>query len=100
MVAASKEKPVMDKPESKPDALMVAPEVMDAISQMQQRSDLLTLEVGRMEFKKSKILEEIGMLNDKATALLRQEGKKLGIPDGTPWRVSPDGEVLVQNLDD
>lgn len=87
----------METPESNTEVKKVAPEVMEAIKQLQQRSDALTLEVGRMEFRKAQYLEEIKMLNDKATALLRQEGKTLGIPDGTAWRVTPEGEVVIQN---
>ena len=76
--------------------MRIAPEIMEAVKQLQQRGETLTLEVGRLEFRKAKLLEEIGMLNDKATSLLRAEGKALGIPDGSVWRVTPDGDILIQ----
>jgi len=76
--------------------LTMAPEVIGAFSQLRQRSEHLVSEIGRLEVRKADILGEIHDLNTKATALLRQEGERLGIPAGTPFRVTPEGTVIVQ----
>jgi hypothetical protein len=76
--------------------MTLAPEVMAAINQLRQRSELMVSEIGRLEVRKSSLLTEVTMLNSKATALLKQEGDRLGIPAGAQWRVTPEGAVIVQ----
>tara|TARA_Y100000389_G_scaffold186728_1_gene207405 strand:+ start:830 stop:1009 length:180 start_codon:yes stop_codon:yes gene_type:complete len=57
---------------------------------------MLTSEIGRLEIRKGAILNEITSLNEKGTALLRQEGDRLGIPAGAEWTVTPEGVVTVK----
>lgn len=83
-----------DTPEMK-----VAPEVMSAINQLRQRSEMLVSEIGRLEIHKSSLMGDITSLNSKATALLKQEGERLGIPAGAEWRVTPEGDVLVGSVE-
>jgi len=76
--------------------MTIAPEIMNAINQIRQRSEMLVSEIGRMEVRKSAIVAEITDLNGKATTLLRQEGERLGIPAGAAWRVTPEGTAVIQ----
>ena len=76
--------------------MTIAPEIMNAINQIRQRSEMLVSEIGRMEVRKSAIVAEITDLNGKATTLLRQEGERLGIPAGAAWRVTPEGTAGIQ----
>lgn len=77
--------------------MKLAPEVMAGINQLRQRSELMVVEIGRLEVRKSTLVAEVTMLNNKATALLKQEGERLGIPANAQWRVTPDGDVIVQS---
>jgi hypothetical protein len=85
----------VDSPE-----MSVAPEIMAALTQLRQRSDLLISELGRMEVRKVAIVNEINLLNSKATALLKQESSRLGIPDGVEWRLTPEGKVIYEGANE
>lgn len=79
---------------------VVAPEIMGAVNQLRQRAELLVSEIGRMEVRKSAVISEISALNEKASTLLKQEGDRLGIPNGAAWQVSPDGKVTWEDTSD
>lgn len=76
--------------------MTLAPEVMAAMNQLRQRSEMLVAEIGRMEVHKASLVGEITNLNNKATSLLKQEGDRLGIPAGARWKVTPEGVVVIQ----
>lgn len=78
------------------EAMSLSPEVMAAINQLRQRSELMVSELGRLEVRKMSLVNEVSNLNSKASALLKQEGERLGIPAGAEWRVTPEGNVIVQ----
>ena len=80
--------------------MFVAPEVMAALTQLRQRSDLMVAEIGRMEVRKAALINEINTLNTKATVLLRQEADLLGIPEGAQWRLTPEGKVIYEGGED
>ncbi len=78
-----------------PKEMAISQEVWDAIQQFRARSDHFVAEIGRMEVRKAAIVDEISAMNNQANTLLRQEGTRLGIPDGTQWRVTPEGKVIL-----
>lgn len=71
----------------------VAEEILGAIGQMQHRVGVLTNELGRMEVRKAGMIAEIQHLERQAQGILSQEAKRLGIPDGATWQLTPDGEA-------
>ena len=83
-------------PANDSEAMSLSPEVMAAINQLRQRSELMVSELGRLEVRKMSLVNEVSSLNSKASALLKQEGERLGIPAGAEWRVTPEGNVIVQ----
>ena len=92
------------KKTSKPKAettneMVVSQEVWTAIQQFRARSDHFVAEIGRMEVRKAAIVDEISAMNNQANTLLRQEGTRLGIPEGTQWRVTPEGKVIIDKED-
>jgi hypothetical protein len=84
------------KTEQSTPEMVLAPEVMQAVSQLRTRSEMLVAEIGRMELKKITAINEINAINQKASALLRVEGERLGVPAGTPWSVTPEGKVKIE----
>lgn len=80
------------------DDLTVAPEVLQALYQMQAHGDQLAAEIGRLEIRKTDLVGQIKDLNQRASELLRQEGQRLGLPSGASWKVTPEGKaVLVED---
>lgn len=78
-----------------PAEMVIAPDVWAAIQQFRQRSDHYVSEIGRMEVRKAAFVSEIDAMNNQANQMLRQEGTRLGIEDGTQWRVNPEGKVIL-----
>lgn len=82
--------------EAAPAAEMkIAPEVWASIQQFRARSDHFVSEIGRIEIRKAAMVSEIDAMNNQANAMLRQEGTRLGIPEGTQWKVNPEGKVIL-----
>jgi hypothetical protein len=73
----------------------LAPEVMAGIQGMRQRTAELLQEMGRIELRKLNIAHEIQRLENQSQVLLRQEAEKLGIAEGTPWQLTPEGKALA-----
>ncbi len=73
----------------------VSVEVLSALNGLRDRSDQLLCEIGRIEVRKSTLIAEIKELNDKASSLLRQEGRRLGIPNGTSWGIDQEGNAII-----
>ena len=80
------------KPEMK-----VAPEIVAALSQLRMRSEALVSELGRMEVRKNGYIAEILNLNNRSNVLIKQERDRMGIPEGTQFSISPEGEVEVKS---
>ena len=95
MPAKKKSRSSKPKTEASEDKV-VAKEILEAVQQLRARCDVMVLELGRMEVRKSAVITEINALNQKATALLRQEGDRLGIAAGVPWRISLDGKAMIE----
>ena len=73
----------------------LAPEVLNAVTQLRARSEALVAEVGRLEIHKAALAQEAVGVNQKAQSLLQQEAQRLGIPNGTAWRLSPEGVAMA-----
>ena len=73
----------------------LAPEVLNAVTQLRARSEALVAEVGRLEIHKAALAQEAVGVNQKAQNLLQQEAQRLGIPNGTSWRLSPEGIAMA-----
>lgn len=94
---AAKKKTETPTPEAPSDGMtevgVVAKEVVAGVQGMQQRKTELMLELARMEMKKSNMIHELRRLENQSQALLRQEADRLGIPEGVPWQLTPDGKA-------
>lgn len=73
----------------------VSPQVLHGVTALRGQTNNLLTEVGRVEVHKDRLLKEIYRLDDEATRLLQEEAKRLEIPEGTPWRMTPEGKAMV-----
>jgi hypothetical protein len=67
--------------------------VLGSISRLKSRVRDLTVEVGRIEVHKSRLLAEITHLDAEAARLLTDEAHRLGVPANTPWRIGETGQA-------
>ena len=71
---------------------------MQAISTLRQHGSQVTMEIGNLEIKKARLLGNLSSLETQAQNIMNEAGKRLGIAEGQPWHVNPDGSVrLVQS---
>jgi len=85
------------QPAAETAEMVISPEIWGAVQQFRQRSDHFIGEIGRIEVRKSALIGEINAMNNQANNMLRQEGTRLGIPEGTQWKVNPEGKVLLDD---
>ena len=72
----------------------VGEETVNAVAQMRERANMLLREMGKMEFQKVQIVQEIANLENKTNSLLKLEADRLEIPEGQSWSLTPDGEAV------
>lgn len=73
----------------------VAEETVNAVAQMRERANLLLREMGKMEFQKIQMVQEISNLENKTNSMLKLEADRLEIPEGQPWSLTPEGEAIA-----
>jgi hypothetical protein len=54
----------------------------------------MIVEVGQLELRKATLLAEIQALEADAGAMLAAEATRMGIPDGQPWQILPNGVAV------
>ena len=73
----------------------VQSEVIQQLTTFRQAAKDIASEIGQIEIRKARLIGSLGDIENKAQGLLTEEGKRLGIPDGTAWQVTPDGKAVV-----
>ena len=73
----------------------VPPEIVGAVAGMRERSNQLIMELGRMELRRSAIVDELQHMERQTRSMLREEAKRMGIPEGVNWQMTPDGTALA-----
>ncbi len=73
----------------------LAPEIMNGVQALRAQTNNLLMEIGRVEIHKARLSQEVYRLDEEATRLLKGEAQRLGIPEGTPWRMTPEGKAMA-----
>ena len=55
----------------------------------------VTLEIGNLEVRKARLLGSLSDIEGRAQQILNGVSKRLGIPDGQAWQVTPEGKARV-----
>lgn len=88
--------PVPDNGAAAPDTFgQIPPEIVNAVNSMQERSSNLTMELGRMEIRRSAIVRELLHMETQTRSMLKEEAKRMGIPENTNWQMTPQGVALA-----
>jgi len=66
-----------------------------ALAQLRQASRDITMEIGSLEIRKGRLLGNLGDLERRAQEMLANVGKRLDVPEGTTWHVTPEGNVFL-----
>ena len=65
------------------------------MSMFQSKTRELQMQIGQLEVRKTQIIRDLDRLNAEAQAIVNAEAKRLGIPTGVSWQITPDGKVRV-----
>ena len=66
-----------------------------AIADLRATASKLLAEVGQIELRKNRILMTLERNEQQAQSILIGARDRLEIPEGTPWQVQEDGNVLA-----
>jgi len=69
--------------------------VLQQLNSLKQAASDITSEIGSLEIRKARLIGSLGEVENRAQQILSDEGKRLGIPEGTAWQVTSEGEVIV-----
>ena len=88
--------PVVSVPPVEEDGFgEIAQEIMHGVQALRALTNHLLQEIGRVEIHKDRLTQEVYRLDEEATRLLKGEAQRLGIPEGTPWRMTPEGKAMA-----
>lgn len=62
---------------------------------LRQRVDQITMEIGQTEIRKARLLGSLDSTEQQAQQVLAGVAKRLGIAEGTPCQISPDGVIRL-----
>lgn len=51
--------------------------------------------IGQAEVRKAKLLSQLSDVEERAQGVMNSIGARLGLPQGVPWHITPDGEVVL-----
>lgn len=69
------------------------PNEISHLSQLQRKVMELVHSVGQTEVRKQRLLSEIAAAEEEAQGVMQAAAARLGIPEGVPWQMAPDGSV-------
>lgn len=69
---------------------------VEALLALQKEVHGLVQAVGQNEVRKQRLLLEIAAKEDTAQSIMAEAARRLGIDEGVPWQMAPDGTVHVR----
>lgn len=51
--------------------------------------------IGQTEVRKAKLLSQLADVEEQAQGVMNSVGARLELPQGVPWHITPDGNVVV-----
>lgn len=68
---------------------------LGAIGLLRRQGQQTQMQIGEIEVHKFRLLANMNDLENQAQRIMNEAGKRLGIPDGKPWTVAPDGSIRM-----
>ena len=75
--------------------LHLAEEELQILSRYRTAGEDVLREIGQIEIRKARLIGSFGQLETASQTKLQEVGKRLGIDEGAPWSVQPDGSVVI-----
>lgn len=68
---------------------------MRGIEDSRKTADGIVREIGSLEVRKSQLLGRLNQVEHGAQVALAEAAKRLGIPPGRGWQITPEGKVRL-----
>jgi hypothetical protein len=70
-------------------------EEVTVLSSLRKSANDVVTEIGQLEVRKARLLGSLSEIEARAQGVLNTAGERLDIPDGQPWQVTPDGNIVM-----
>lgn len=75
-------------------------EVYKEFVETQGKVAVLSQNIATIELRKFQMLRELEKLSEAANSLMNKESERIGIPPGTDWHITKDGDVFLGKAPD
>lgn len=65
------------------------------ITGLHRQAQELVHAIGQTEVRKAKLLTQLSDVEEKAQGVMNSVGARLGLPQGVPWHITPDGNIVL-----
>lgn len=65
------------------------------ISTLHRQAQEIVHAIGQTEVRKAKLLSQLAEVEERAQGAMNSVGARLGISQGSPWQITPDGNVVL-----
>ena len=65
------------------------------ITSLHRQAQDIVHAIGQTEVRKAKLLSQLSDVEEKAQGIMNSVGVRLGLPQGVPWQITPDGQVIL-----
>lgn len=73
----------------------VSPRILQIIQQAKGRNQRIIQEIGNLELRKMQLVRTLEQIDADVKKLVDAEGIRLGVPEGVPWQITPEGKVVI-----
>lgn len=80
---------------SDPVAMKLSEEESKTITGMHRQAQDIVHAIGQAEVRKAQLLSQLADIEARAEGAMNSIAARLGIAQGTPWRITPDGAVVI-----
>jgi len=72
----------------------VLPEALAKLTGLKQQADQTVHQIGVHRVQEHRLMDQLRRLENATNQVVMEEGKRLGIPEGTAWSVTQDGKAV------
>lgn len=65
------------------------------ITTLHRQAQELVHSIGQTEVRKAKLLSQLSDVEERAQGVMNSVGARLGLPQGVPWHITPEGNVIL-----
>ena len=76
----------------------LTPQRMKLVQSLRAAGRDVVQQIGMCEVRKARLLTDLASIEARNEAVMTEEAKRVGVPEGAPFQVTPEGAILMVNL--